>query len=475
LVCSILNGKDAKPLKVTYFVLPLATLRPGREGRMMTLVQGFHRPVVMERKTILLIQFAETQGNGTKRHLEARGYEVIWAGSGVTALMMAAKKTVDLIILDVALLDIEGLDLCHQFRKQKDTHFTPIILLTAYGNLPNRIIGSANGPDAYLAKPYRESELDERIVTVFKNSAQIEQDVEPLSSPTQKLEPVPKVAVEQLTLKPDLKLIFKAEKFTPRLADQSSAGSPVTTLPEKFRERRPVLNLNTVSRPRLVVSSAAVSDPEPTKKSQMSTISVQQNEEGRERGLILTANQELNLANATVESSPILAFRVRGDAVIDPTTGLFGRPQFEVMFSKEFKRAVRFKQQMSCMLINLDGHNLGRKADEALVKAIISLVQKTIREVDTAAWWSGESFIVLLPNTIRTDAMQAAARTLEVVATHPFTWPDATQVTMSIGIAGLPDKNIDSEQKMIEVAEIACKRAQEFAVPPSIDVHSLRR
>ena len=98
------------------------------------------------------------------------------------------------------------------------------------------------------------------------------------------------------------------------------------------------------------------------------------------------------------------------------------------MFSKEFKREVRFKQQMSCMLINLDGHKLGRKADEALVKAIINLVQKTIREVDTAAWWSGESFIVLLPNTIRNDAMQAAARTLEAVATHPFTWPDATRL-----------------------------------------------
>jgi GGDEF domain-containing protein len=71
--------------------------------------------------------------------------------------------------------------------------------------------------------------------------------------------------------------------------------------------------------------------------------------------------------------------------------------------------------------------------------------------------------------------MQAAARTLEVVANHPFTWPDSTKVTMSIGVVGLPDKNIDNEQKMIEVADMACKRAQEFAVPPQINVHALRR
>ena len=78
----------------------------------MALVQGFCMPVVMEKKTILLIQSSETQGNGTKRYLEERGHEVILAGSGLTALVMAAKETVDLIVLDVSLLDIEGLDLC---------------------------------------------------------------------------------------------------------------------------------------------------------------------------------------------------------------------------------------------------------------------------------------------------------------------------------------------------------------------------
>jgi diguanylate cyclase (GGDEF)-like protein len=145
------------------------------------------------------------------------------------------------------------------------------------------------------------------------------------------------------------------------------------------------------------------------------------------------------------------------------------------MFSKEFKRAVRFKQQMSCMLINLDGQKMRRRADEALVRAIIGLVQKTIREVDTAAWWSGEAFIVLLPNTTRHDALQAAARILNAVANHQFTWPDATNVTVSIGVAGLPDENIDSEQKLIEVADATCRRAQELMVPPPIDVRSIRR
>jgi diguanylate cyclase (GGDEF)-like protein len=153
------------------------------------------------------------------------------------------------------------------------------------------------------------------------------------------------------------------------------------------------------------------------------------------------------------------------EEIIDPATGLFSRKQFNAMFSKDFKRSVRFKQQLSCMLIDLDGRKMGRQGDEATLKEIVRLVQHTIREVDTAAWWSGEALIVLLPNTIKNDAVQAAMRILESVANHPFTWEDATRVTMSIGVAGLPDRQIDTEQKLIEAAAAACRRAGEFMKP----------
>jgi diguanylate cyclase (GGDEF)-like protein len=156
-----------------------------------------------------------------------------------------------------------------------------------------------------------------------------------------------------------------------------------------------------------------------------------------------------------------LPFAGSADEVIDPSTGLFSRPQFDAMFSKEFKRAARFKQQMSCMLIDLDGSAMGRKADESLVKALIGVVQNTIREVDTAAWWSGGALIVLLPNTMRNDAVQAGMRILEAMAVHPVTWPDAARITVSIGVAGLPDRKIDSEKKMIDAAVAACRRARE--------------
>ncbi len=299
----------------------------------------------MSKAKILLVQNTQTQGNGTRRFLEGAGYDVIWAGNGMSALAAARQQAVDLILLDIALPDMQGSDLCRRFRLRADTSAVPIILLTARGFTPESFTGLSEGPDDYLTKPYTENELDARV----------------------------SAALRTRTLKNEL--------------------------------------------------------------------------EKKNRLLAKTLTQ------------------VEAMAVVDPATGLFNRRQFEAMFSKEFKRALRFKQQMSCMLIDLEGRSMGRKADETLVKAVIQLVQKTIREVDTAAWWTGNAFIILLPNTIRNDAVQAAARILEAVANHPFTWPDAAKVTMSIGVAGLPDRNINTEKKMIEAAAAACRRARELMQP----------
>jgi diguanylate cyclase (GGDEF)-like protein len=309
----------------------------------------------MVKPKILLVQNSQAQRNGSMRFLEGAGYEVVFAGSGISALALARRHAIDLILLDVALPDTEGSDLCRRFRSGEETSDVPIILLTARGFTPIPSADQASGPDDYLGKPYTEGELIARI----------------------------SAALQTKRLKQEL------EEKTRQLAESMSQADSL--------------------------------------------------------------------------------------AIVDPETGLFNKKQFEAMLSKEFKRSLRFKQPLSCMLIDLDGEKMGRKAGEALLKAIIGLIQKTIREVDTAAWWTGEQLIVLLPNTLANDAIQAAARVLETVAVHPFTWPDATKVTMNIGVAGLPNKNIDTEAKLIAAADSASKRFQEFMLKPPNPVAMRKR
>ncbi len=397
----------------------------------------------MAKQKILLIQSTETQGNGTKRFLEERGYKVIWARSGLTALMMATNMAIDVIVLDVALPDIEGLDLCRRFRQRSDTRSIPIMLLTSRGYAPEQAKRTAFGPDDYLAKPYSGSELDNRISALLDAGMP-----EAAGSGT------PAPSEQPLAPEAPKKPLLYAESILlpePRRA--------MITVAQQAQQQDVMLGASGDTRPRQEPVLGAEPEEDRLHKTDLRA--------GSQPAAASEKKEEASAqpASDAPPSLPLLPVPATGDVVIDPATGLFGRPQFEAMFAKEFKRATRFKQQMSCMLIDLDGTKVGRRAEAGLVTSIIGLVQKTIREIDTAAWWTGETLIVLLPNTIRHDALQAAARILEAVAIHPFTWPDATNVTMSIGVAGLPDPHIDTEEKLLEAAEAARSRAQDLMVP----------
>ncbi len=371
---------------------------------------------------ILLVQNALTMGNGTKRHLEGNGYSVVWTSSGISAHAAAEQQTVDLILIDVALPDIEGGDLCRRFRSRDATSSVPIVLLTARGQVP---LPPANGgPDDYLSKPYTKAELDAKIVSALSARAA----AAPPDPPPPMTQASSIVPVRGIDPKPDSgPIIVKS----PAIPEQKSQELP-QTIDRESSPSRTVLEQK---------------QPEPS------------------RGIDKGASPRSSLSSKSRHPGQVRAFGAWDNEVVDPATGLFGKKQFEAMFSKEFKRSRRFKQHMSCMLIDLDGRRIGREGDAATLRAIIRLVQCTIREVDTAAWWTGEAFIVLLPNTMRYDAVQAAARVLESVANHPFSWSDSSKVTLSIGVAGMPDFKIETEKKLIEAATAACKRAGDLMLP----------
>ena len=391
----------------------------------------------MTSATILLVQNAQTQGNSTKRHLEAAGYTVVWAGSGVSALAASKRQPVDLILIDVALPDIEGSDLCRRFRAREAMNAVPIILLAGQGYKMARSDGNNGGPDDLLVKPYSEGELDARIaVTLRKRAA----GKTPDAATAPPLSPQSGTAVGQPTS--ERTVVPQQEPGRPPAAEQKHAGLHQEPVAAKGQVKQAITERTAAPQQEPVLSPAA--EPKPAV--------LQQGEQK-------TDQQPVQPPAAQHPDA------VKEDEDADQGTGLFNRRHFEALFAKEFKRVVRFKQQMSCMMIDLEGGKLGRQADRSMLEAIVKLIQHTIREVDTAAWWSGEALIVLLPNTMKNDALQAAARVLEAVAVHPFTWADSTKVTMSIGVAGLPDRKIDTAQKMIEAAAAACRRAGDFMMP----------
>jgi two-component system copper resistance phosphate regulon response regulator CusR len=105
------------------------------------------------------------------RGLSDEGMEVSVAGDGNTALDMALKYNFDVIVLDIMLPGINGIQVCREIRKKNEN--IAIIMLTALGSTENIVTGLESGADDYLVKPFKLIELSARIRTLVRRSKSI--------------------------------------------------------------------------------------------------------------------------------------------------------------------------------------------------------------------------------------------------------------------------------------------------------------
>jgi len=95
--------------------------------------------------------------------LEQAGFEVASAGTGAEALLSIGRKPPAVIVLDVGLPDLSGVDLCRRLRADKDISDVGIVMLTALGSREDRIIGLEAGADDYVVKPFDVQEVVLRV------------------------------------------------------------------------------------------------------------------------------------------------------------------------------------------------------------------------------------------------------------------------------------------------------------------------
>jgi two-component system alkaline phosphatase synthesis response regulator PhoP len=98
-------------------------------------------------------------------YLERSGYRVLEAGDGKTALAQVRHERPDLIVLDLNLPEMDGLDVCRALRRESDV---PIIMLTARVDETDRLIGLELGADDYITKPFSPRELVARVRAVLR-------------------------------------------------------------------------------------------------------------------------------------------------------------------------------------------------------------------------------------------------------------------------------------------------------------------
>lgn len=103
-------------------------------------------------------------------NLEQAGYKVVTAADGKSALEAARTEAPDLIILDIMLPEMDGLEVCRQLRRESSTATTPIVMLTAKGDEIDKVVGLEVGADDYVTKPFGRRELLARVRALLRRA-----------------------------------------------------------------------------------------------------------------------------------------------------------------------------------------------------------------------------------------------------------------------------------------------------------------
>jgi DNA-binding response OmpR family regulator len=116
---------------------------------------------------VLVVDDDHTVREVVVSYLRAHEHEVLEAGDGETALRLVREAPADLVVLDLMLPGIDGLEVCRRLREDGDV---PVIMLTALGDETDRVVGLERGADDYVTKPFSPRELALRVDSVLRRT-----------------------------------------------------------------------------------------------------------------------------------------------------------------------------------------------------------------------------------------------------------------------------------------------------------------
>jgi DNA-binding response OmpR family regulator len=126
-------------------------------------------------QTVLVVEDEASIASFVSLYLKNAGYAVRTVGTGQEALDQAESERLDLIVLDLMLPDVDGIEVCRRIRKGSDV---PILMLTARDEDVDKIIGLEVGADDYLTKPFNPRELVARVKSILRRAAPERRELE---------------------------------------------------------------------------------------------------------------------------------------------------------------------------------------------------------------------------------------------------------------------------------------------------------
>ena len=179
---------------------------------------------------ILVVDDEKLLVKGIRFNLENEGYDVITGSDGMEAVELAGGENPDLIVLDLMMPRLDGLEACGKIREFSDV---PIIMLTAKADDMDKLLGFEHGADDYLTKPFNILELKARIKALLRRSK---------SGRRQEEKPDSRLVCEHITLDRDARDAFNDGKLVDLTAKEFDLMELLMRNPNRVYSREALLN-----------------------------------------------------------------------------------------------------------------------------------------------------------------------------------------------------------------------------------------
>jgi len=439
---------------------------------------------------VLIVDDIPTNVRLLEARLTAEYFEVRTASSGREALAIMEEGSIDIVLLDVMMPEMDGFEVCEHIKANVATAHIPVVMITALDQPSDRVKGLSAGADDFLTKPVDDVQLMARVKSLVRLKA-LTDELRARAQTGQE------IAIEDAMRAMDA---ANSEGGRILLVDDDPRSA------ERVRGYLTMHKVDVLATPadaalriaegdyELAIVSMALKEFDPLRAcSQMRTL-----EQARGLPILLVAEDAdrprvvrgLDLGVNDFIMRPVerneLAARVRTQirrhrystelrqsvtqtlalAVIDELTGLYNRRYFDRHLSLMLEKAREQERDMAVMLIDMDffkavNDNHGHDIGDAVLKEFALRLRRNIRGVDLACRFGGEEFVVLMPDTDFRQAQSVAERVRMAVAERGFETSEVRPltVTCSVGVA-LNEHQLDTPEMILKRADVALYRAK---------------
>lgn len=455
----------------------------------------------MDEKKCILIVDDDVRGRKTlSLLLEKKGYKTAAAGTGQEALKKAKSQFFNVILLDIKLPDMDGIDLLGPLKRIH--HEIDIIIITGYASLENAMKALNKGASGYVTKPLNMDELLDGVKQLLRKQYQlmeerrlykkIQQELadrmrteQVLQRSKQKIEKLHKIAhrlttcetekeVYHLMVKAAKKILsfplctlyiaedrkLEAKFSSSRRTSVEGRENPICTKLAMKTQRtgktyifgvlERIPNLDCGRKNFLCGISTPISD---IGVFQTSSIPFDALTKDNVRLLKLL----LDYAGEAIRQIR-LQDDFRDKAIHDPLTGLNNRYYLNQALKKEVKRSKRYGRSIGFLMIDVNGFKkindrYGHQIGDRILQGVASLLRESVREIDVVVRFGGDEFLIMLPETdgkadvVRQRIIEKMACRNEINKTLDF------PASLSIGSAYWNPRNSETVEEVISRAD----------------------